>query len=269
MHRAFICATCGAQFTESAEPPPRCPICTDERQYVPRSGQQWTTLQNLRRKYRNRIGNEAGLTAIVTEPKLAIGQRALLVAAPEGNVLWDCLPLLDRPTVTELKRHGGIAAIAISHPHYYSTMIEWSRAFGDAPVYLHAADREWITRPDKRIVFWSGKEQIIGPNLTLVHCGGHFPGGTVLHRSAVADEPGTLFSSDILTVTADRQVSFMRSYPNYLPLGAAAVRRIAAAIARLDFDRIYGAFPGDVILTGGKEVVARSVERYLRALRSS
>ena len=25
---------------------------------------------------------------------------------------------------------GGIAAIAISHPHYYTSMVEWSRAFG-------------------------------------------------------------------------------------------------------------------------------------------
>ena len=56
---------------------------------------------------------------------------------------------------------GGIKAIAISHPHYYSSMVEWSRAFGGVPIYLHAADRQWVMRPDHAIVFWEG--EIKGP----------------------------------------------------------------------------------------------------------
>ena len=232
----------------------------------PPRGSNGRPCQELQRNHHNAIAPEAGVTAIVTEPKFAIGQRALLVAAPDGNVLWDCVPLLDAETIAEVKRHGGIRSIAISHPHYYSTMVEWSRAFDDAPIYLHADDEKWIMRPERRIVLWRGEEQSIGRTLTLVRCGGHFDGATVLHRAAVADEPGILFSSDILTVTADRHVSFMRSYPNYLPISANAVQKIAAAVEPLDFDRIYGAFRGDVILTGGKEVVGRSVERYLRAL---
>ena len=266
MRRPYICVTCGTQFAEKGEPPIDCPICRDERQYVPGSGQRWTTLQEIQRNHHNAFASEAGVTAIVTEPKFAIGQRALLVAAPDGNVLWDCVPLLDRETIAEVRRHGGIRSIAISHPHYYSTMVDWSRAFDDTPIYLHADDQKWVMRPDRRIVLWSGEEQSIGRTLTLVRCGGHFDGATVLHRAAVADEPGILFSSDILTVTADRHVSFMRSYPNYLPLSANAVGKIAAAVEPLDFDRIYGAFPGAVILTGGKEIVSRSVQRYLRAL---
>ncbi len=75
---------------------------------------------------------------------------------------------------------GGISAIAISHPHYYTSMVEWSRAFSDAPIHLNAADRQWVMRPDKAIAFWGGETLPIGENLTLIHCGGHFAGGTVL-----------------------------------------------------------------------------------------
>ena len=82
-----------------------------------------------------------GLTTIETTPPFGIGQRAILASTPDGNVLWDCIALIDDATVDLLKGLGGVAAIAISHPHYYTTMVEWSRAFGDVPIYLHAADR--------------------------------------------------------------------------------------------------------------------------------
>ncbi len=123
---------------------------------------------------------EPGLTRIITEPKVAIGQRAFLVQTAAGNVLWDCLTLIDDATVAAVRALGGIAAIAISHPHYYSCMVEWSRAF-DAPVFLHAADRQWVMRPDPAVTFWEGATHTLLPGLTLVHCGGHFAGGTVLH----------------------------------------------------------------------------------------
>src|SRR3982074_3231289 len=81
-------------------------------------------------------------------PAFGIGQRAILARTPAGNVLWDCLALIDDATVDLLKGMGGVAAIAISHPHYYTTMVEWSRALGGAPIYLHAADSQWVMRAD-------------------------------------------------------------------------------------------------------------------------
>ena len=62
-------------------------------------------------------------------PSFAIGQRALLLRHPEGNVLWDCLTYFDDATVAEIERLGGVSAMAISHPHYYSTMVEWADQF--------------------------------------------------------------------------------------------------------------------------------------------
>jgi hypothetical protein len=264
----FLCGTCGTQFAEGETPPARCPICEDERQYVGHGGQQWTTPEDLRRDHRNEIRPEApGLTGIGTEPRFAIGQRALLVQAPGGNVLWDCVSLIDDATVRAVRALGGVSAIAISHPHFYSGMVEWSRAFGGAPIFLHADDREWVMRPDPAIVFWEGETQALADGLTLIRCGGHFAGGTVLHWVAGAEGRGALLSGDILQVVSDRRyVSFMYSYPNLIPLPAPAIHRIVRVVEPFAFDRIHGAWWDLAIREGAKEAVARSAERYLRAI---
>src|ERR671931_2128520 len=139
----FICTTCGMQYAESDQTPAACTICQDERQYVKATGQNWTTLDKLRQTNRNSIKfKEPGLIGIGIEPHFAIGQRALFLRTPKGNVLWDCLPLLDEAVVEAFQALGGISAIAISHPHYYSSMVEWSRAFDGVPIHLHADDRQ-------------------------------------------------------------------------------------------------------------------------------
>jgi hypothetical protein len=265
----YICATCGTQFAATETPPEHCPICEDERQYIGWDGQRWTTLAGLRRDHHNVIRDEEpGLTGIGTHPTFAIGQRALLVQAPSGNILWDCISLLDEPTVAVVRALGGITAIAISHPHYYSSMVEWARAF-DAPIYLHAADLEWVMRRDPAIVFWDGETRELGDGLTLIHCGGHFAGGTVLHWAAGAGGHGALLSGDILQVVRDRRhVSFMYSYPNLIPLPAATVRRIAAAVRPYAFDRLYGAWWDLAVQADARAAVDRSAERYIAAISS-
>ena len=158
----YICQTCGTQFAGTDLPPEHCPICEDERQYIGWGGQQWTALHDLRAGHHNVVKElEPRLTGIGTDPSFAIGQRALLVQTPQGNLLWDCISLIDASTVAAVQALGGIAAIAISHPHFYSSMVEWSRAF-DAPIYLHAADRQWVMRPDPNINFWEGERLSLG-----------------------------------------------------------------------------------------------------------
>jgi hypothetical protein len=253
-----ICATCGVQFGGPAE---RCPICEDPRQYVPTDGQRWTTMAELAREHRNELREEAGLVGIGTEPRFAIGQRALLVPWGEGNLLWDCITLLDDATAAEVERRGGLRAIAISHPHYYSAMVDWAHRFG-CPVLLHEADREWVMRPDDAIEFWSGETRELGDGLTLIRCGGHFAGGTVLHRA-----DGTLLSGDIVQVIPDRtHVSFMYSYPNLIPLPEAEIRRIVAALEPFAYERIIGAWWGTVIPRDGRAIVERSAQRYISAI---
>ena len=262
-----ICKTCGTQFPESTEPPVSCAICSDPRQFVPKSGQAWTTLDELRRTHRNSFREyEPDLIGIGTVPEFAIGQRALLLRTPQGNFLWDCITLIDDATVELVSGLGPLRGIAISHPHYYSAMLEWSAAFDDAPIFLHAADREWVMRTGNAIQFWEEAQHELAPGVILIHCGGHFAGGTVLHWAAGAEGRGALLSGDILQVGPDGMVSFMYSYPNLIPLPARAVRRIAEAVEPFTYDRIYGAWWERVIERNAQTVVVESVARYLRAI---
>jgi glyoxylase-like metal-dependent hydrolase (beta-lactamase superfamily II) len=260
---AYICATCGSQHAPSEAPPDRCAICEDARQYVPEDGQRWTTLGGLASSHRSEIRLDGAYYGVGMEPSFAIGQRALLVPAGEQAVMWDCLPLLDNDAAVAIERRGGLAAIAISHPHYYSSMVEWAHRF-ECPVYLHAADREWIMRPDPAIELWDGETRDLGHGLTLIRCGGHFAGGTVLHDARA----GALLSGDIVQVIPDRtHVGFMYSYPNLIPLPADTIRAIAAKLEPYAFSALYGAWWGTVIADGADALVQRSATRYIEALQ--
>jgi len=267
MH-SYVCVTCGTQYPTSSDPPPRCPICEDERQFVGHSGQEWIPFEKLERKFRNVFFQEGpGVWGIVTEPKFGIGQRALLLRTGKQNILWDCISLLNADTIEMVRALGGIAAIAISHPHYYASMIEWSRAFGNIPIHLHADDREWVQRPDPVIQFWGRETHSLGDGLTLIRAGGHFPGFQVLHWAGAEDGLGALFTGDMPQVCADRRyVSFMYSYPNWIPVSAATVRRIYSALSPFSFRKLYGAFPGFTVQGDAKQALRLSATRYLRAL---
>ncbi len=264
----YICVTCGTQYPESILPAEHCVICSEERQYIGWGGQLWTTMEELRAGHRNQLQPEGpGLVGIGSDPVFAIGQRALHLKTAAGGFLWDCISLVDDATVAAVQRLGGVTGIAISHPHYYSSMVDWSRALGGVPVYLHAADRQWVVRPHPALVFWDGDAIEVAPDVTLVRCGGHFAGGTVLHWAGGADGLGALLSGDVIMVARDRRtVSFMYSYPNYIPLNEAAVRRVGEAVEPFEFEQIYGGWFGQNVLEGGKQAVRYSVRRYLTAI---
>jgi glyoxylase-like metal-dependent hydrolase (beta-lactamase superfamily II) len=259
----YVCKACGTQYPPSDEPPAACPICEDPRQYIPHDeGQVWLTWDEVVAGHSAEIRDDRGILGIGCTPSFAIGQRALLVKSPAGNVLWDCISYLDDAIVERVRAEGGLAAIAISHPHYYSAMVEWAHTFA-CPVYLHEADRKWVMRPDPAIRFWDGETHELGGGLTLVRCGGHFEGAQVLHWG----ERRALLSGDIVMVIPDRRfVSFMYSYPNLIPLPPSKVQRIADALAPFPFDTIHGAWWDRVVVGDGSTVVRRSADRYVRAV---
>src|SRR5262249_10570743 len=157
---------------------------------------------------------------------------------------------------------GGITAIAFSHPHFYGVMVEWSRTFGGAPMYVPQADRVWVQRDDHNVVEWSDMVEVF-PGVTLVQTGGHFEGSALTHWAAGAGGKGALLVGDTITVVPDiRSVSFMRSYPNLIPLPAEEIRRIVATVRRYRFDRIYGGWWDRVTPSDGAEAIERSAKRY-------
>jgi hypothetical protein len=267
---AFICATCGCQYPNSAAPPSGCLICQDTRQYVNPVGQTWTTLAAMRRSHCNGFRElEAGLMGVGTFPAFAIGQRALVLRSPRGSILWDCISFLDDATITIIKALGGLAGIACSHPHFLASAVEWSHAFDSVPVYLHALDRQFVTRPDAVMTFWEGDRLELSEGINLIRCGGHFPGSSVLHWAQGAAGNGALLTGDTLQVRPDKGLTFMHSYPNLIPLNAATVREIADALVEWPFETIYGGWWERVIPSGAKQVMAASVAQYIDAVTDS
>jgi glyoxylase-like metal-dependent hydrolase (beta-lactamase superfamily II) len=263
---AYVCRTCGVQQAPSDGPPVRCEICLDERQYLPTGGQQWTTLDELRAKgHRIEVRDqEPGLTGIGAEPKVGIGQRGLLVQTPEGNFLWDCFGYIDDAGVEAVRSRGGIQGIAMSHPHFYGVCVEWSEAFDHAPIYIPQADHEWVMRPNAAVRTWRDHLEPL-PGITLIQCGGHFEGSAVLHWGGGAEGRGILLTGDSITVVPDhRFVSFMRSYPNQIPLPAVSIRQIVASVRPYRFDRIYGGWWESIVPRDGMRAIERSADRYLR-----
>jgi hypothetical protein len=263
----WTCEQCGAQFPATPAPPPLCPICEDERQYVNWKGQRWLTPAQLADRCGLVWRDDLGIPGIAAEPAFAIGQRALLLREDDGCVMWDCVPLATPAAIDYIKSLGGLKAIAVSHPHYYGAVADWSEAFGGVPVYLHSDDRAFVTRPHPAIVPWQGESLPLSSDILLLRTGGHFAGGTVLHWRAAAEGRGALFTGDVATVAMDRRsLSFMYSYPNYIPLNASAVRRIAEVVEPLAFDRVYGAWWGRNVDGGAKAAFGASVRRYIAAI---
>ncbi|MGB7803046.1 MBL fold metallo-hydrolase [Buttiauxella sp.] len=260
-----LCKACGTSFEKTGTHPQQCKICEDERQYVPVTGQQWVDLDTLLATHTNKWQqHETNLLSLHTLPAFAINQRAFIVRTAEGNILWDCIATLDDATKTIISSLGGLKAIAISHPHYYTTMQDWAAEF-NAPIYLHANDREWIMRDSPWLNLWQGDSLKLTADVSLICLGGHFAGGSVLHW---ARDEGVLLAGDILQVTPGANaVSFMWSYPNMLPLPATSVSEIIRRLREVKFSRLYGAFEGKDIKENAAEIVQRSGEKYISCLR--
>jgi hypothetical protein len=256
----YVCETCGVEHAEAAEV---CVICADERQWVPADGQRWATLEELAQAGRRVQINELepDLFGITVEPAVGIGQQAHLVRTPAGNLLWDPLGYIDDEAVRGVRELGQVAAIAASHPHMFGVQVQWSAALGGVPVLVCEADLEWVQLPAPEITPWSGRYEV-APGLTLHQIGGHFPGSSVVHWGAGAGGRGVLLVSDTLHANPDRAtVTFLRSYPNRIPLSPAVVERITRAVTALPFDRLYDNF-GRTIESGAAMAVSRSADRY-------
>ena len=266
---AWICRTCANQYPPTSTPPPACVICEDERQYVPETGQEWTSLEQLAEEGSRTTWREVepGLHELLVTPSLGIGHRGLLVDTPAGGVLWDPPGFLDEPAVAFVRERGGLLAIARSHPHLCGVLAEWSAVFRGAdgrgaPMWLPRRDAAWVLRNGDAVRFWDDVVEL-APGVMLVRCGGHFAGSAVLHVAAAAGGRGALLVGDTLMVLPGRRrVSFMRSYPMLLPLPERHLDRLLAALDGRAYDRLHGAWTGADVQADARRVVLDSAERY-------
>ncbi|KAF2270613.1 hypothetical protein CC78DRAFT_528368 [Lojkania enalia] len=271
----LICVTCGTQFDIPYDQAPKsCRICDDPRQYVPPGGQSWSSLALEKGKHKNKIEQDKydeRIWFITTEPKLGIGERTIFLQTPSGNILWDLISYLDQATIDFITSKGGLSAIVISHPHFYTTHLDWAKTF-DCPVYTAAADAEWLNRKDpyeqRKLI--EGQTKII-EGVTAIQCGGHFDGSMVLHwddKLFIADTmmsvPSGLYHKDRPPGTSS--YSFMWSYPNMIPLTPTKIQGIWNALKPFAFTSTYGGFDGqNVHRSDIKEAVLESMKIFVKA----
>ncbi|MET4166087.1 MULTISPECIES: hydrolase [Gordonia] len=260
--RPWMCVFCANEFPPGDTPPAMCPICDDDRQWLPESGPYFMPLDETADNALTTDEVESGLTALTVRPSVGIGQRGFVIATSDGNILWEPPGFIGPALVEWLERHGGLAAVAASHPHLVGASVSLSHRFGRVPVYYNDFDRRWVTRPDPVIEFWTDTADLPG-GVRLVRCGGHFPGSAVLHLPDAANGRGAILTGDTVKgVMQPGMVTFMRSYPNMIPLSPRLVRQIVDRIGELRFDRLYDAF-GVVIDHDARGVVETSARRYI------
>ena len=262
----LICSACGTQYdVDDSAMLSSCRICDDPRQYVPPAGQAFTRAVDMKRRgYRNQwrqFDDDDRFWSIWTEPKFAIGQRAILVKTPLGNILWDCITYLDAETIERINALGGLAAIVISHPHYYTTHLDWADAF-DCPVYLSWEDKQWLNRLDrlgKARTFIEGSEEEIEvrgerTGVKALKLGGHFPGslaclafGRLLVADTLVTTPSGVGSWDGAKggrPEGMNSYAFMWSIPNMIPLPPDTIARMWNVLRNHEFTSTHGAFVG-------------------------
>lgn len=258
----WLCATCGNEF--EGELPAECPMCADERQYLPVGGQIWITLDALQSTRKATVTElEPDLYEVAVAPSVGIGHRGLLVRTPNGNLFFDVPGYFDDALLSTLQDLGGVAAIASSHPHLTGLSVSLSHQFGHVPIWVNGDNRRWVMRQDPAITYWIDEAEPL-PGLSLVQCGGHFAGSAVLHWPAGAGGKGAILTGDTIGDNTDRKtVTFLRSFPNRIPLSERSVRKIVTAVEPLEFDRLYSGFAPGVIAEGAKESIRYSAERYI------
>ncbi|MEO7753268.1 MAG: hydrolase [Terracoccus sp.] len=264
----WICSTCAVETADRAEPPQECAICEDERQWVPAGGQSWTTVAQLRQQGTRVVVDrvEPDLWGLRAEPGVGIGQQGMVVRTPEGTLLFDCPGYIDEASVQQVRALGPTLAVAASHPHMYGVQTEWARALGGVPVLVAERDREWVRRDDPLVELYD-ERRVVAEGLTLHRVGGHFRGQAVAEWTTGNDGLGVLLAGDAIFPNPDRRsVSFMRSYPNRIPLSGAVVQRIAGQVEALHFDRLYNNF-GDCVPRGARSVVRSSADRHTAWVR--
>ena len=264
----LICNACGTQYDVTASSNKQdCAICDDPRQFVPPEGQTFTTLAKLKESGHHNVFERDPVNpkvlSIWTEPKAFIGQRAMLLQTPSGNILWDMIAFLDQETVDKIHALGGLSAIVISHPHYYTTYADWSLTFPSVPIYIGGHDASWLvprhgtTPPNIHLL--TTLHTAILPHVTAILSGGHFPGSLCLHWASQLFIADTIFTvpAALNPVPGKPGVisyGFWYSVPNRIPLDAVQVLAVWRSVRDLEFHTTFGAFRGMDVRTVGNEV---------------
>jgi hypothetical protein len=262
MNNTPICTTCGTQYPPGKAVPQLCTICNDDRQYINENGQSWISFDELKANHHTAVSKiNDHLYSLKTTPDFALANRAFLVHSPAGNILWDCIQLIDNEAIELINSIGGLQAIALSHPHYYSTMNMWARLF-NCPIYINENDKQWMMYPGENIKLWSGDSLPLWDGISIVNTAGHFAGSCVLQIPSLSPN-GTVLSGDSLYLSRSKKhIAVMHSYPNQILLSREEFKIFDQKTSGIRFDTLYGAFDNQNLNGNAMEVFELSMQRY-------
>ena len=254
------CSTCGVEHDVAAMHSV-CPICADERQYLPTDGiQAWSRPEDFDGSI-SVVELEPDLWGIDVEGEVGIGQQAKVVVTEAGCVMVDVPAAITSEAVEAVRSLGSMRAIIPTHPHMFGAQSLWSRALEGAPVWVSRPDLGWLGLQPPELYAWDGVAHPV-EGVTAFQPGGHFPGSSVVYWPG-RDDAGVMLVGDTIAANPDqRTVTFLRSYPNRIPLSGRIVQRIANDVGRFRFDRLYSNFAGR-ISSNADEAVTYSAQRYI------
>lgn len=267
-------------------------LWSDDRQYPCPTGQAYTSPRELAGKTSFELVPEPEDERIIRvklEPPVAIGQTPFILLTAQGVVVWDCCGFVSVDLMRRIQQQsptGKVLAIFISHPHFFGTSLTWAKLL-DCKVFISKPDRLWYQRglesapphPDiaarKNFVVEVDQDTFTLPHLpsiTLVRCGGHFPGSNVLHWDRDADAPekqaqrgAAVLCADTFMVMPDRKrFTFAYSFPNNIPLPPHHVERIWTQMRSFNWSATYGGWPGRHILTDSRATLLRCARYYVQ-----
>ncbi|WWC85986.1 uncharacterized protein L201_000857 [Kwoniella dendrophila CBS 6074] len=290
-----ICVACGTQYPKTFSTDRNCLICEDPRQAIPATGQEWTNLIELgnnpgeggenRKHVILKDEEDDRISLISCKPGFAINQTPIIIESSEGSYIWDCSAFISLPLIGYLnKLKRPLKGISISHPHFFTTSLTWSRAL-NVPLYLCEDDKEWYQRisdikeEDDNIIWWRSEKEL-SKSVKLIQCGGHFPGSSILYWDRL-NEPapskddlpktqtpvsGIIFTADTLMVQpTQKNFSFVWSVPNMIPLRPKSIISIQERLKAISFSQATSSWPNRWIRQDAKKALDESVTTFLAA----
>ncbi|MEJ2867895.1 MBL fold metallo-hydrolase [Actinomycetospora sp. OC33-EN08] len=237
----WTCTNCG-HWQRWFAVPPACPVCTDVRNALPDDGWDFRPLDEIARGREARWAEvRPGITGFWCEPQVGLGTSGWVIETDDGLVGWEGAGFYPDEGLAEIRRRGGLIALAASHVHGYGALFQLQDALDPPVMAIGVRDLEWTKT--FRVTWPLDDRHEFAPGLVAHRTGGHFDGHMVLHD----ERRRVLFCGDMLKAALDDEgratgLSAHKAYHAQIPLSHQEIRDAYKIIGSLDFDAVATPF---------------------------
>lgn len=237
----WTCTNCG-HWQRWFAAPPACPVCVDVRNALPDDGWDFRPLDEIARGREARWAEvRPGITGFWCEPQVGLGTCGWVIETDAGLVGWEGAGFYPDDGLAEIRRRGGLVALAASHVHGYGALFQLQDALDPPVMAVGVRDLEWTKA--FRVTWPLDDRHEFAPGLVAHRTGGHFDGHMVLHD----ERRRVLFCGDMLKASLDADgratgLSAHKAYHAQIPLSHQEIRDASEVIGNLDFDAVATPF---------------------------